>query len=118
VDTGRLGGGVSVTAKLARRRGDAFDAADAELRRLIREGFENGIPGEQLAEAAGLSVPRCIKSGTAAGKYRWVSIVYSSLMTEKQRESTIASKTGGASNPVAPQLGSEILRQSLRLVDW
>jgi len=25
---------------------------------LIREGFEQGIPGEQLAEAAGLSVPR------------------------------------------------------------
>jgi hypothetical protein len=33
-----------------------FDAADAEQRRLIREGFECGIPGEQLAEAAGLSV--------------------------------------------------------------
>ena len=26
--------------------------------RLIREGFEQGIPGEKLAEAAGLSVPR------------------------------------------------------------
>jgi hypothetical protein len=24
---------------------------------LIREGFESAIPGEQLAEAAGLSVP-------------------------------------------------------------
>jgi len=33
-------------------------AADAELRRLIREGFECDILGEQLAEAAGLSVPR------------------------------------------------------------
>jgi hypothetical protein len=43
---------------LRERRGDAFDAADAELRRLIREGFEQGIPGERLAEAAGLSVPR------------------------------------------------------------
>jgi hypothetical protein len=32
--------------------------ADAEMRRLIREGFEYGIPGEQLAEAAGLSLPR------------------------------------------------------------
>jgi hypothetical protein len=42
---------------VSRRRG-AFEAADAELRRLIREGFECGIPGEQLAEAAGLSVPR------------------------------------------------------------
>jgi hypothetical protein len=30
----------------------------AELRRLIREGFEQGIAGEQLAEAAGLSVSR------------------------------------------------------------
>jgi hypothetical protein len=28
------------------------------VRRLIREGFECGIPVEQLAEAAGLSVPR------------------------------------------------------------
>jgi hypothetical protein len=36
----------------------AFDAADAELRRLIREGFKQGISGEQLAEASGLSVPR------------------------------------------------------------
>jgi len=27
-------------------------------RRLIRQGFEHGILGEQLAEAAGLSVPR------------------------------------------------------------
>jgi hypothetical protein len=34
-------------------------AADAELRRLIREGFECEIPGEQLARAAaGLSVSR------------------------------------------------------------
>jgi len=45
-------------AKLRQRRQDAFDAADAELRSLIREGFEQGIPGEKLAEAAGLSVPR------------------------------------------------------------
>ena len=35
-----------------------FDAADAALRRLIREGFESGIPGEQLAQAAGLSMSR------------------------------------------------------------
>jgi hypothetical protein len=40
-----------------RRRG-AFDEADTELRRLIREGFEQGLSGEHLAEAAGLSVPR------------------------------------------------------------
>ena len=33
-------------------------AADAELRRLVREGFEQGIVGEKLAEAAWLSVPR------------------------------------------------------------
>jgi hypothetical protein len=45
-------------AKLRERRQGAFDEADAELRRLIREGFERGISGEQLAEAAGLSVPR------------------------------------------------------------
>jgi hypothetical protein len=45
-------------AKLRDRRRAAFDSADAELRRLIREGFDSGIPGEQIAEAAGLSVPR------------------------------------------------------------
>jgi hypothetical protein len=36
----------------------APDDADAELRRLIREGFEQGTPGEKLVEAAGRSVPR------------------------------------------------------------
>jgi hypothetical protein len=45
-------------AKLRDRRRAALDAADEELRRLIREGFEQGISGEKLAEAAGLSVPR------------------------------------------------------------
>jgi hypothetical protein len=40
------------------RRGAAFDDADAELRRLIREGFERGIPGEQLAQSAELSMSR------------------------------------------------------------
>ncbi len=45
-------------AKLRDRRRCALDDADAELRRLIREGFDSGIPGEQLAQAAGLSVPR------------------------------------------------------------
>jgi hypothetical protein len=45
-------------ARLRERRRDAFDAADDELRRLIREGFESGIPGEQLAQAAGLSMSR------------------------------------------------------------
>jgi hypothetical protein len=40
------------------RRRAAFDDADAELRRLIREGFGLGISGEELATAAGLSVPR------------------------------------------------------------
>ncbi|MGO9282937.1 MAG: hypothetical protein ACLP75_08035, partial [Mycobacterium sp.] len=54
VDIGRLGGALPrVTAK---RR--ISIAANAELRRLIREEFEQGIHGEQLAEAAGLSVPR------------------------------------------------------------
>jgi hypothetical protein len=50
--------GIAVTAKRRERRRGAFDAADAELRRLIREGFEQGIPGEQLADAAELSVGR------------------------------------------------------------
>jgi hypothetical protein len=45
-------------AKSRDRRRAALDDADAELRRLIREGFEQGIAGEKLAEAAGLSVPR------------------------------------------------------------
>jgi hypothetical protein len=45
-------------AKLRGRRQMAFDDADAELRRLIREGFVQGFSGEKLAEAAGLSVPR------------------------------------------------------------
>lgn len=45
-------------ARLRERRKTAFDDADAELRRLICEGFEQGIAGEKLAEAAGLSVPR------------------------------------------------------------
>lgn len=39
-------------------RRNALVAADAELRRLIRAGFEQSIPGEQLAEAAGLSMSR------------------------------------------------------------
>lgn len=47
-----------VTTKLPGTPRGAFDAADAELRRLIREGFEEGISGEKLAEAAGLSLPR------------------------------------------------------------
>jgi hypothetical protein len=38
--------GAPVTTKLRESRRSAFDA---ELRRLIREGFEQGIPGEQLA---------------------------------------------------------------------
>jgi hypothetical protein len=45
-------------AKMRQRRRAALDEADDELRQLIREGFEQGISGETLAEAAGLSVPR------------------------------------------------------------
>jgi hypothetical protein len=45
-------------AKVRERRQAATDEADTELRRLIRAGFEQGISGEKLAEAAGLSVPR------------------------------------------------------------
>jgi hypothetical protein len=44
-------------ARLRACRRGVFDAADAELRRLIREGFEHGIPSEQLAEADG----RCVR---------------------------------------------------------
>jgi hypothetical protein len=53
---GRLGG--AHPSRPSSSASDAFDAADAELRRLIREGFEQGISGERLAEAAGMSVPR------------------------------------------------------------
>jgi hypothetical protein len=45
-------------AELRERQHDAFDAADTELRRLIRAGFKHGVSGERLAEAAGLSVSR------------------------------------------------------------
>lgn len=45
-------------AKTRERARAAFDDSDAELRRLIREGFSRGLTGEQLAEAAGLSVAR------------------------------------------------------------
>ena len=41
-----------------RQRRIRLIAADTELRRLICEGFEQGIVGEKLAEAAGLSVSR------------------------------------------------------------
>ena len=54
---GRLGRPY-LSGQAARTPGGAFDDADAELRRLIREGFESGIPGEQLAQAAGLSMSR------------------------------------------------------------
>jgi hypothetical protein len=45
-------------AKQRERQQDKLQIANDELRRLIREGFEQGISGEQLAKAAGLSVPR------------------------------------------------------------
>jgi hypothetical protein len=40
------------------------------LRRLIREGFEKGISGEQLAQAAGLSMSRVyqIRDGRRVAK--------------------------------------------------
>ena len=41
-----------------RSRRAPLDDAEAELRRLIRAGFEQGTAGEKLAEAAELSVPR------------------------------------------------------------
>jgi hypothetical protein len=57
VDIGRLGG-AHLSAKLREHRRAALDDAVAELRRLIREGFESGIPVDMLAEAAGLPDPR------------------------------------------------------------
>jgi hypothetical protein len=53
-------------AKQRERRRVAFDDADAELRRLIREAFEQRFPGSQIAEAAGLKIARVyqIRDGT------------------------------------------------------
>lgn len=45
-------------AELRERRRNAYDAADAELRRRICEGFEQEIPGVRIAEAAQLSPTR------------------------------------------------------------
>lgn len=45
-------------AKVRERARDAYADSDTELRRLIREGFSQGIAGEVLAEAAGLSMSR------------------------------------------------------------
>jgi hypothetical protein len=45
-------------AKRRESRRAAFDEADEELRRLVREGFDQGLSGEQLAEAASLSLSR------------------------------------------------------------
>jgi hypothetical protein len=43
---------------MAAARRDALDTADVELRRLIREGLELGIPAVQLAKAAGVTRAR------------------------------------------------------------
>jgi hypothetical protein len=45
-------------ARRRQSRREAFDTADAELRELIRKDFEQGLSGEKLAEAAGLSLAR------------------------------------------------------------
>jgi hypothetical protein len=52
----------------ATRRWLAFDDADAELRRLIREGFEQGISGEKLSAAAGLTGQGCTRLKTGDGR--------------------------------------------------
>jgi hypothetical protein len=49
---------ISRAAKLRERHRDAYETADAEWRALICEGFQQGIPGAQLAEAAEVSMPR------------------------------------------------------------
>jgi hypothetical protein len=54
VDIGRLDG-ASRSRPSGANAGGALDDAYAERGRLIREGFEQGIPGEQLADAASLS---------------------------------------------------------------
>jgi hypothetical protein len=52
--------GNSSGARLSYANAVAADSRnpDGELRRLAREVFAQGISGEKLAEAAGLSVPR------------------------------------------------------------
>ena len=52
---------ISRVARLRERQRRAYDNTDAELRQLIREGFEQGIPGDKLAEAAGLSKARAFQ---------------------------------------------------------
>jgi hypothetical protein len=46
------------SVEVAAARRDALDTADVELRRLIREGLELGIPAVQLAKAAGVTRAR------------------------------------------------------------
>jgi hypothetical protein len=52
-------------ARKRESRREAFEASDEDLRGLIREGFDQGLSGEKLAEAAGLSLSRVyqIKDG-------------------------------------------------------
>ncbi|MHA3021289.1 hypothetical protein ACXPWS_13650 [Mycobacterium sp. BMJ-28] len=45
-------------ARRRERQQGKLREADDELRSLIREGFAKGLSGDQLAKAAGLSVPR------------------------------------------------------------
>lgn len=49
---------ISRAAKLREQRRHAYEIADAEWRALIREAFQQGITGERIAEAAGISAPR------------------------------------------------------------
>jgi hypothetical protein len=52
VDIGRLGRPY-LSGQAARTPAEHSKKPNAELRRLIHEGFERGILGEQLADAAG-----------------------------------------------------------------
>ena len=56
----------SRTAKRRHQSQLRIDGLDVALRRLIREGFESGIPGEQLAEASRSAAPH---HGAAAHRY-------------------------------------------------
>lgn len=80
----------------------------AELRRLIREGFEQGIAGEQLAEAAGLS-----RLTMAAAAHRYSSTVAVERMSRRAvltdpRKAYTADRTQTAIMTI--NIGSQLVR--------
>jgi hypothetical protein len=88
---------VGRTCPAKRREGQrgALEAADAELRRLIREAFERGIPGEQLAQSAELSMSRVyqIRDG-GDNSTEWLAVTSVSQLMRYTRRATPANTCG------------------------